>query len=91
MAASLTVKSVLRSIIALDKKKSSKEGAEAMVKSNIGSIIVSESGKYVGIVTERDLVKKVIAVGKDPTKTTLGDVMSNPLIAIEASRGLGPS
>ena len=89
MAVSLTVRSILRPIIALDRKKSSKEGADAMMKNNIGSVVVSDSGQYVGIVTERDLVKKVIAFGKDPTKATLGDVMSTPLITIETSRGLG--
>ena len=89
MVVSLTVKSILRPIVALDRKKSSREGASAMVKNNIGSVVVSDSGKYIGIVTERDLVKKVIAVGKDPTKTTLGEVMSAPLITIDTSRGLG--
>ena len=89
MVVSLTVKSILRPVVALDKKKTSKEGADAMVKNNIGSVIVSDSGKYVGIVTERDLVKKVIAAGMDPTKTTLGEVMSTPLVTIETNRGLG--
>ncbi len=89
MAVSLTVKNILRPIVALDKTKSSKEGADAMVKNGIGSVVVSDSGRYVGIVTERDLVKKVIAAGRDPTKTTLGELMSAPLITIETSRGLG--
>ncbi|MDA4121490.1 MAG: CBS domain-containing protein [Thaumarchaeota archaeon] len=85
----MTVKSVVRPIMSLEKQKSSKEAAETMVKNNIGSVVVSDSGKYVGIVTERDLVKKVIAAGKDPTKTNLGEVMSAPLITIETNRGLG--
>jgi signal-transduction protein with cAMP-binding, CBS, and nucleotidyltransferase domain len=85
----MTVKSIVRPILSLEKQKSSKEGAETMVKNNIGSVVVSDSGKFVGIVTERDLVKKVIAVGKDPTKTTLGEVMSAPLVTIETDRGLG--
>ena len=89
MAVSLTVKSILRPIVAIDKKESSKAGAEAMVKNNIGSVIVSDGGRYVGIVTERDLVKKVLSVGKDPTKTSLGEVMSSPLVTKETSRGLG--
>ncbi len=89
MAVSLTVKSIMKPIVALDKSSSTKEGADAMVKRNIGSVVVSDSGKYVGIVTERDLVRKVIAVGKDPTKTTLGAVMSSPLVTIETNKGLG--
>jgi CBS domain-containing protein len=85
----LTVASIVRPIVSLDRGKSAKEGADAMVTNNIGSIVVSDRGSYVGIVTERDLVKKVIAAGKDPKGVSLGDVMSSPLVTIETKSGLG--
>jgi CBS domain-containing protein len=85
----LTVASIVRPIISLDRGKSAKEGADAMVTNNIGSIVVSDRGSYVGIVTERDLVKKVIAAGKDPKGVSLGEVMSSPLVTIETKSGLG--
>ncbi len=89
MAITLTVKSLVRPIVSLDKKKSAKDGADIMVKNNVGSVIVSDAGAYVGIVTERDLLKKVIAPGKNPATVTLGEIMSSPLFTIDTSKGLG--
>jgi CBS domain-containing protein len=90
LAITLTVKSIAKpNIISLDKTKSVKEGAELMVKNNIGSLIITESGKYVGIVTERDILRKVVATTSFPPTTKLGDVMSSPLITIDAEAGLG--
>jgi CBS domain-containing protein len=60
-----------------------------MLELKIGSVIVGDGGKFVGIVTERDLLEKVIAAGKDPAKITLGEVMSSPLITVETGAGLG--
>ena len=90
MAITLTVKSIAKpNIISLDKTRSVKEGAELMVKNNIGSLMITESGKYVGIVTERDILRKVVASASFPPTTKLGDVMSSPLITIDAGAGLG--
>jgi len=52
-------------------------------------VIVSDGCGYVGIVTERDLLKKVIAPGKNPVTVTLGEIMSSPLFTIETSKGPG--
>ena len=89
MAVTATIKSIVRPIVSLDKSKSARDGAQKMLELKIGSVVVSDGGKFVGIVTERDLLEKVIAAGKDPAKTTLGDVMSSPLITIDARAGLG--
>ncbi len=89
MAVTATVKSIVRPIISLDKSKSTRDGAETMLKDKIGSVVVTDGGKFVGIVTERDLLEKVIAAGKNPANVTLGEVMSSPLITIGAGQGLG--
>ena len=89
MVVSLSVRNIIRPIVSLDRNSNTMEGANKMMEENIGSIVVSDSGNYVGIVTERDLVKKVIALGKDPNRTTLGEIMTSPLVTIEADRGLG--
>ena len=89
LAITITVKSLVRPIVSLDKKKSAKDGADLMVKSNVGSVVVSDGGNLVGIVTERDMLKKVLAAGKDPAKVSLGEIMSSPLLTIETSKGLG--
>lgn len=48
-----------------------------------GYVIILQKGKPVGIVTERDLVNKVLVGGLDPAKTSVSDVMSTPLITVD--------
>jgi len=61
------------------------DAARLMKKTGVGSIIVMQKGKARGIITERDIVYKVIAPGRDPKKTKLGSAMSRPLKVIKAS------
>ncbi len=51
-----------------------------MKESNIAAILITDdNGKLEGIVTERDLTRRVIAAGLEPKKTLLGDIMTaNP-------------
>ena len=53
-----------------------------------GYVIVLEKGKPVGIVTERDIVNKIVAQNMDPTKTNVLDIMSTPLITIDPDENL---
>jgi CBS domain-containing protein len=55
-----------------------------MKEGKVGSIIIIEqSTEPVGIITERDIVRRVISDGKDPTITKAVDIMSKPLITVE--------
>ena len=56
---------------------------EIMAKENIGSLVVKENGKYIGIVTERDYSRKVVLKGKNSTETTVAEIMSSdcPLVS----------
>jgi CBS domain-containing protein len=76
-------------MISLDGQKSVKDAADQMAKHDISSVLVTASGKYVGIVTERDIVRKVTEGARDPASVALKDVMSSPLITIDANEGLG--
>lgn len=59
---SLKVEDVMvREVISLDENSSVKEAAEIMNKFEIGCLIVVSKGKAMGIVTERDLLKHVVA------------------------------
>ena len=54
--------------------------AQAMVDRNIGAVPVLQDGLLVGVFSERDLMKRVVVVGRDPAKTMVGEVMTdNPL------------
>ncbi len=53
-----------------------------MVENNIGAVAVVRSDELVGMVSERDLMKRVVAQGRDPNKTTMGEVMTTGITAV---------
>jgi CBS domain-containing protein len=53
-----------------------KEAAAKMQELDCGFIPIGENDKLIGAVTDRDIVIRTLAEGKDPNKTTLRDVMS---------------
>ncbi len=56
--------------------------ANVMKERARGSLVVVDDGKPVGIVTERDIVRRVVAEGRSPSATKVGDIMSAPLISV---------
>lgn len=58
------------------------EAAELMKENNIGSCIVVDK-KPIGIITESDIIKKVIAENLNPAETTVGEIMTTPLMIID--------
>jgi len=60
-----------------------KEAATLMNKHDIGCLLVIKRGKPVGIVTERDMLKRVLLKSKDPKKTKVSKIMSKPLVVGE--------
>ena len=59
-----------------------REIAKIMKEKNIGSVIVVENDRMVGIVTEEDLIRRVLAEGKDPERTQAADVMTRPVVYV---------
>lgn len=74
---------IARPIITIDENASVLEAAKAMASSNRGSIIATRGPETVGILTERDVLKKVVAKSLDPSKTKVKDAMTSPLIAVD--------
>jgi CBS domain-containing protein len=62
---------------------------EVMTTKNIGSVIVTEDAQPVGILTERDILKRVCPEHLCIQGVTAGEMMSAPLVHIEADAGLG--
>jgi CBS domain-containing protein len=60
-----------------------KDAAVIMVQNDIGGLIVVDNEKLVGIVTDRDILVKVVAKAKDVTKVTIGEIMTKEVIVIE--------
>ena len=59
------------------------EAAQTMAEKRIGSLLVLEAGDMIGLVTETDVVRKVIAAGLPVRSTSVGAVMNVPLIQID--------
>jgi CBS domain-containing protein len=55
------------------------EAAKVMASEDVGSVPVVKDGRLVGLVTDRDLVVRVVAEGRDPNSTTLGEIASSDL------------
>ena len=60
--------------------------AKQMTENKIGSVLILERGYLVGIVTERDLVGKVIAAGKSPSHIHAKNIMTHNPMTIEADK-----
>ncbi len=58
------------------------EAAKVMSQRNMGDVIVQQDGKICGIVTDRDIVIRALAQGKDPKTTTLESICSQKLTTI---------
>lgn len=86
---SLKVEDVMvKEVITIDENSTAKEAAEVMNKFEIGCLIAVTKKKAVGIVTERDMLKRVVAESKDASKTKVKDVMTSPLVVVEPSMDL---
>jgi len=73
-----------KSVFTITRKNKIKETADLMKKNGVGSLLVKEDDEIFGIITETDIVHKVVAQGLSPQITTVDAVMSFPLIEIEA-------
>ncbi len=58
------------------------EAARAMSTSNISCLVAMHEQEVAGIVTEKDLLTRVVAFHKDPMQTRVADVMSRPVMAV---------
>jgi CBS domain-containing protein len=64
------------------------ETVRAMVERNIGAVPVIHGGKIVGIFSERDLMRRVVAEGRDPRATCLAEVMTDDPMVVGTAEDL---
>ncbi|AKB49287.1 hypothetical protein MSBRW_0034 [Methanosarcina barkeri str. Wiesmoor] len=57
--------------------------AREMVSRDAGSVIITENGKAIGIITERDFVKGIVTEDKKPDEVKASEILSTPLITVE--------
>jgi len=59
-----------------------KEAAMLMQREGVGSLVILEDGQPIGVLTERDLLYKVVAESRMPSRTKVEKVMSSPVITV---------
>lgn len=74
-----------RPVITIDKNGSVHEVAKIMTEKGIGCIVVTDKDAPVGMATERDILRRVVAKGLDASNVKMKDIMSKPLITINGS------
>jgi CBS domain-containing protein len=83
-----TVNVMVKKVITVDEQASVKEAADTMNQFEIGSVITTRKGKPIGIITERDLLKRIVAEGRNAKKTKVKEIMSSPLVVISPDTDL---
>jgi CBS domain-containing protein len=83
-----TANVMIKKVITVDEKTSVKEAANIMNQFEIGSVITTRKGKPIGIITERDLLKRIVSEGRNAKTTTVKEIMSSPLVAISPDTDL---
>ena len=85
----LTVGDVMvKDVIVIPSDQTVKHAANVMSLEEIGCLVVVKEKNVVGIITEQDLIRRVIAVGEDPDKTLVFDVMSTPPVVVSPELSL---
>ena len=85
----VTVKKIMsKDIQKVDGEITIKEAAKVMKTKKIGCLLVEKDKVIIGIVTETDIVRRLIAEGKDPESTQVKIIMSSPLITIDAGKSI---
>ncbi len=71
-----------------DEEASVAEISKCMKMSGIGSVVITKEDKPIGIVTDRDIVIKVMMKNRNPSKVKVKEIMSSPLVTIESDVSL---
>ena len=62
----------------LEASASAREAGEVLQRPEVRAVLVTDDGRLVGVITRKTLVGEVIAAGRDPNTTTLGEIAEPP-------------
>lgn len=86
---SLKVEDVMvEDVVTVEDDVTVKKAVAIMNKYEIGCLIVTKRGKPVGIVTERDMLTRVLAESRNPERTKIAEIVSRPLVMAEPDMDL---
>lgn len=69
-------------IVTIESNVSAIEIAKIMDKNKVSSVIITKDQSPIGIVTERDLVSKIVAQNKKPSEVKTMDIITSPLVVV---------
>jgi CBS domain-containing protein len=69
-------------VLSIEAASSVFEAVQEMVEANVGSLLVTDGGDIVGIVTERDYLRRVTLEGRTDRDTPVGEIMTAPLVVV---------
>jgi signal-transduction protein with cAMP-binding, CBS, and nucleotidyltransferase domain len=85
----VTIKKIMsKNILMVSEETTVKEAAKIMKTSKIGCLLVEKDKTPVGIITETDIVRRLVAEEKDAGSTQVKTIMSSPLLSIDASKSV---
>lgn len=71
-------------VVTIESNVSSTEIAKIMDKNKVSSVIITKDQSPIGIVTERDLVSKIVAQNKKPSEVKTIDITTSPLVVVSS-------
>lgn len=71
-----------REVVTIEADKTAMEAARLMTEKERGCLVVIDQGKPVGVLTERDFVRRIVVNNLDPAQTRVSEFMSEPLIKV---------
>ncbi len=75
---------MVREVVTIDENQSAKNAARLMTKFGISGLIVLSKGNLVGIVTQRDIITRVVSSGNSPDDVKVKNIMTEPVIAVNS-------
>ena len=84
----MRVKEIMHHVVKISFWSSVSEAARLMDERSIGSVLIEENGRVIGIMTERDILRKIVAKGKNPDKVKVKEIMNDPVITIDANEDI---
>jgi CBS domain-containing protein len=79
---------MVKEVLTIDDNVTVKKAVDVMDKFDIGCLIAIRKGKAIGILTERDILKRVVAAGKNAVGVSVREVMTSPLVVAEPDMDL---
>jgi CBS domain-containing protein len=79
---------MIKDVTSLPPTASVLDAAKFMADMNVGSVIVMKDNRPSGFLTDRDIVTKVLAQGKDPKTTKISEIMVTTVVTISEDKGI---